>query len=114
VKTLRWEINKRRRKFKALHVALQRSAQLTAGKGSRIQLRWRFKTRAWKTLQTSLLGKTILFTDRAGWSDEQSVRAYRSQAHVESAFRAMKDPHFLSFRPTHHWTEEKLRVHALY
>jgi transposase len=146
LKTLRREINKRRRKLKALHVALQRSArrtqgkkptlegtgkrvdailsgrhmkelfsaQLTAGKSSRIQLRWRFKVRAWKTLQTSLLGKTILFTDRADWSDEQIVRAYRSQAHVESAFRAMKDPHFLSFRPTHHWTDQKLRVHALY
>lgn len=146
VKTLRREINKRCRKFKTLHVALQRSArrtrgkkptlegtrkrvdgilsgrhmkdlfsaQVTAGKGSRIQLRWRFKARAWKTLQTSLLGKTILFTDRADWSDEQIVRAYRSQAHVESAFRAMKDPHFLSFRPTHHWTDQKLRVHALY
>lgn len=90
------------------------SAEVTAGKGSHIKLRWRFKANAWKTLQKTLLGKTILFTDRADWSDEQIVRAYRSQAHVESAFRAMKDPHFLSFRPTHHWTDQKLRVHALY
>ena len=61
-----------------------------------------------------MLGKTILFTDRADWSDEQIVRAYRSQSHVESAFRAMKNPHYLSFRPTYHWTDQKLRVHALY
>lgn len=89
-------------------------AQLTAGKGSRLRLKWRFKVNAWKTLQRTLLGKTILFTDRADWSDEQIVRAYRSQSHVESAFRAMKDPHYLSFRPTYHWTDQKLRVHALY
>lgn len=90
------------------------SAQLTQGKGSRLKLRWRFKRSAWKTLQQTLLGKTILFTDRADWSDEQIVRAYRAQAHVESAFRAMKDPHYLSFRPTYHWTDQKLRVHALF
>lgn len=146
VQTLRREINKRCRKLKALHVALQRSAQrtagkkptlegtgkrlatilsgrhmkelfsasVTAGKGSRLSLRWRFKVKAWQTLQGTLLGKTILFTDRADWSEEQIVRAYRSQAHVESAFRAMKDPHYLSFRPTYHWTDQKLRVHALY
>jgi transposase len=146
VKTLRREINKRCRKLKALHVALQRSAQrtagkkptlegthkrlatilsgrhmkelfnvsLTAGKGARLSLKWRLKVRAWKTLQRTLLGKTILFTDRADWSDEQIVHAYRSQSHVESAFRAMKDPRYLSFRPTYHWTDQKLRVHALY
>jgi len=26
----------------------------------------------------------------------------------------MKDPRFLTFRPTHHWTDQKLRVHAFY
>jgi transposase len=90
------------------------SAQVTASKGARLSLKWRFKVSAWKKLQKTLLGKTILFTDRADWSDEQIVRAYRSQAHVESAFRAMKDPHYLSFRPTYHWTDQKLRVHAMY
>ena len=42
------------------------------------------------------------------------MRGYRSQSHVESAFRAMKDPRCLTFRPVHHWTDQKLRVHALY
>jgi len=90
------------------------SASVTTGKGSRLSLKWRLKVNTWKTLQKTLLGKTILFTDRADWSDEQIVCAYRSQSHVESAFRAMKDPHYLSFRPTYHWTDQKLRVHALY
>src|SRR5487761_666968 len=146
VKTLRREINKRRRKMKTLHLALQRSAKRTAGKkptlegtekrvatilsgrhmkdlfsaqvtlskSSKVSLRWRFKVKAWKTLKETLLGKTILFTDQADWTDEQIVRAYRSQSHVESAFRAMKDPHYLPFRPTYHWTDQKLRVHALF
>lgn len=85
-----------------------------AKKGGRLSLRWRFKVKAWKTLQTTLLGKTILFTDRADWSDEQIVRGYRSQSHVEAAFRNMKDPDYLTFRPTYHWTDPMLRVHALY
>lgn len=69
---------------------------------------------AWKNLQDTLLGKTILFTDRDDWTDEQIVRGYRSQSHVESAFRSMKDPHCLTFRPIHHWTDQMLRVHSLY
>jgi transposase len=90
------------------------SASVTQAKGKRVMLRWRFRVKAWKDLQHTLLGKTILFTDRADWSDEQIVRGYRSQSHVEAAFRSMKDPHYLTFRPTHHWTDQKLRVHALY
>ena len=51
---------------------------------------------------------------RADWSDEQIVLGYRSQSHLEAAFRSMKDPHYLTFRPIHHWTDQKLRVHTLY
>jgi transposase len=90
------------------------SASVKTGKNQRLILRWRFKTRAWKDLKRTLLGKTILFTDRADWTDEQIVRGYRSQSHVEAAFRSMKDPHYLTFRPIHHWTDQKLKVHALY
>lgn len=77
-------------------------------------LSWRFDELAWKKLQDTLLGKTILFTDRDAWTDEQIVLAYRAQSHVEAAFRRMKDPRFLTFRPTFHWTDQKLRVHAFY
>jgi transposase len=60
------------------------------------------------------LGKTLLFTDRTGWSDEQIVLAYRAQHHIEADFRRLKDPHYLIFRPAFHWTDQKLRVHAFY
>ncbi len=76
-------------------------------------LTWSFCQQAWEHLQRTLLGKTLLFTDRDSWTDEQIVCAYRSQSHVEASFRRMKDPHVLAFRPTHHWTDQKLRVHAL-
>jgi len=75
-------------------------------------LRYRFDRSAYLRLQRTLLGKTILFTDRADWSDEQIVTAYRGQHHVENAFRQMKDAHYVRFRPAHHWTDQKLRVHA--
>lgn len=26
----------------------------------------------------------------------------------------MKNPHFVSWRPLHHWADQKIRVHALY
>jgi transposase len=84
------------------------------GKDEIPRLRWAFRDREWERLDRTLLGKTILFTDREEWTDEQIVMAYRSQSHVEAAFRRMKDPRFLTFRPTHHWTDQKLRVHAFY
>jgi transposase len=76
-------------------------------------LKWFFRRDAWNHLQRTLLGKTLLFTDRDDWTEEQIVRAYRSQSHVEAAFRRMKNPHIITFRPIHHWTDQKLRVHAL-
>jgi len=60
------------------------------------------------------LGKTLLFTDNADWSDEEIVLAYRSQYHIEDAFKQMKNPHFLHWSPMHHWTDSKIRVHAFY
>jgi transposase len=75
-------------------------------------LSYHFKHSAYKKLQRTQLGINILFTDNAEWSDEQIVAAYRGQHHVENAFRQMKDIHYVSFRPAHHWTDQKLQVHA--
>jgi transposase len=75
-------------------------------------LRWRFVTEAWQQLQAERLGKTILFTDREDWSDAQVVRGYRSQHHVEDAFRDLKSTQYLALRPQRHWTDQKIRVHV--
>ena len=58
--------------------------------------------------------KTILFTDNDDWTNEEIVLAYRSQHHIEDAFRQMKHPHFLGWMPMFHWTDSKIRVHAFY
>jgi transposase len=62
-------------------------------------------------LRELYLGKTVLFTDRKEYSNEQIVSSYRSAWHVESAFKQMKDTHHLTVRPIFHWTDEKIRVH---
>lgn len=69
---------------------------------------------AWQRLCRVQFGKTILFTDNHDWSDEQIVLAYRSQYHIEDAFKQMKNPHFLGWSPMFHWTDSKIRVHAFY
>jgi transposase len=76
-------------------------------------------TLSFQTNQTALsrlvekqLGKTILFTDNDEWTNEEIVLGYRSQHHIEDAFRQMKHPHYLSWQPMYHWTDGKIRAHA--
>jgi len=77
-------------------------------------LRFHSDTGALARLVDTQLGKTILFTDNDNWSDEEIVSGYRAQYHIESAFRDMKNPHFLGWSPMFHWTDSKIRVHAFY
>ena len=77
-------------------------------------LRFRSDTGALARLVDTQLGKTVLFTDNDDWSDEEIVSGYRAQYHIESAFRDMKNPHFLGWSPMFHWTDSKIRVHAFY
>jgi transposase len=79
-----------------------------------VKLTYRVNQRGIDRLCSTLFGKTIIFSDHAAWSDEQIVLAYRGQYRVENAFRTMKDPHFVSFSPGFHWTDQKIRVHAFY
>jgi transposase len=76
-------------------------------------------TLTFKTDQTALarlidkqLGKTILFTDNDDWTNAEIVLGYRSQHHIEDAFRQMKHPHYLGWQPMFHWTDSKIRAHA--
>ncbi len=78
------------------------------------QLRWRTDARARRRLEDEIFGKRILFTNRNHWPVADVVAAYRTQPDVESSFRQLKDPHVVSFSPMHHWTEQKIKVHAFY
>lgn len=73
-----------------------------------------FKEERWDALRERVLGKSILFTDRNDWTTGQIVGAYRSQYHVEEAFKQMKDTKYLSFKPIRHFTDAHIRVHAFY
>lgn len=77
-------------------------------------LSYRVDQEALHRITSEKLGKTVLFTDNSHWSSEEIVLAYRGQAGIESAFRTMKDPHFVSWSPMFHWTDDKIRVHAFY
>lgn len=59
-------------------------------------------------------GKRIIFTDRHEWTDEEIIAAYRAQSKGENAFRQDKDREFVSYSPTFHWTDQKLKVHGFY
>jgi len=69
---------------------------------------------AFEVLKRTRLGKRILCTDNHDWSTEQIILGSRAQSVVEDAFKRMKDPHWVTFCPPFHWTEQKLRVHAFY
>jgi len=62
-------------------------------------------------LKWAQLGKTVLFTDRDDFTNEEIVNAYRSAWRVEAAFRQIKDTEHLTVKPIFHWTDEKIRVH---
>jgi transposase len=71
-------------------------------------------TTAVARLHRRLFGKNILFTDNDDWTNEEIVAAYRGQYRIENAFKQMKHPAFVSWKPRFHWTDQKIRVHALY
>jgi len=88
--------------------------QITGATREDLALAWSFDEEAFAELKDRELGKRVIFTDRAEWSTSEIVVAYRSQWEAEAAFRQIKNPEHASFRPIHHWTDHKIRVHALY
>lgn len=57
-------------------------------------------------------GRRILITGRHDWSTAEIILAYRGQSDVEESFKILKDPFHLALRPQHHWTDQKIEVHA--
>ena len=79
-----------------------------------LRLTYDLDTTALNRLAETRLGKTILISNRAEWTDERIIAAYRSQFLIEAVFREMKDRITGSWWPLNHWTDSKLRVHGLY
>lgn len=87
---------------------------VTLDPAGRPRLSYHADPAAQATLQDTYLGKTLLITGHAAWSDLQVIRAYRSQFVIEEIFHEMKDRHIGAWWPLHHWTDGKIQVHGLY
>lgn len=79
-----------------------------------VVLQFSTNTNAVARLHRRQFGKTIHFTDNHHWTHEEIVAAYRGQYKIEDAFKQMKHPVFVSWKPRFHWTDQKMRVHAFY
>ena len=80
-------------------------------RGGNIHLAFEYAEEQLESLRLDFLGKTVLFTNRKDFTNEQIVTAYRSAWTVEAAFKQMKNHDHLTVRPIFHWTDEKIRVH---
>ena len=78
------------------------------------QLTYDIDTEAPNRIAERHLGKTILISNRAEWSVERIIAAYRSQFLIEAVFEEMKDRITGSWWPLNHGTDSKLRVHGWY
>lgn len=57
-------------------------------------------------------GKRCLISNRSQWHPSEIIDTYFSQAYVEHAFRAAKDPSHIALRPQFHWSDQSLRTHV--
>ncbi len=58
-------------------------------------------------------GKQILFTDRESLTAGEVIDIYLDRYIVEDAFRITKSDRWVKMDPVFHWTDSKIRVHAL-
>lgn len=58
-------------------------------------------------------GKTIIFCDHGDWTSQEIIDAYHGKDVNEENFKFLKDRSYLHFDPLYHWTDQKIRVHAL-
>lgn len=58
-------------------------------------------------------GKQILFTDRESLATGEIIDIYLDRSIVEDAFRITKSDRWVKMDPVFHWTDSKIRVHAL-
>jgi transposase len=58
-------------------------------------------------------GKQIIFSNRETVTAGELVGIYRNRSIVEDAFRITKSDAWVKMDPAFHWTDSKIRVHAL-
>jgi len=65
-------------------------------------------------LTATRLGRTLLLTNRTKWLATEVITCYHDLAHIEDAFKTMKNRDYLRWQPAFHWTDQKIKVHTLY
>ncbi len=95
---------------------MKRVIKVTIVKGSSDipRLEYAIDAAAVHEIADTRLGKNIIITSRKDWDDEKIILTYRSQFVIEDVFKEMKDRNTGSWWPLHHWTDSKIKVHALY
>jgi len=93
------------------YIAAMLRAKVVTRRG-KLRLDYGVDQAAFQQLRREVLGKRILFTDNASWTNDRIVEGYRGQHHVERAFRDLKDPELVQVAPMFHWTDSKIRVHV--
>ena len=78
----------------------------------------RFKVSARKNFPAieeakTTFGKQILFTDRESLQPGEVIDIYLDRYIIEDAFRITKSDRWVKMDPVFHWTDSKIRVHAL-
>ena len=69
---------------------------------------------ALERLTRERLGRTLLLAYATPGDAGELLSTYRSLAHIEEAFKHMKNVDFLRWQPAYHWTDQRLKVHGLY
>jgi transposase len=87
---------------------------IVKGTGDIPRLEYAIDADAVHEIADTRLGKNIIITSRKDWDDEKIILTYRSQFIIEDVFKEMKDRNTGSWWPLHHWTDSKIKVHALY
>jgi transposase len=87
--------------------------EMTIEDGHAVELRWRWNLVRKRELQRRHFGKQVLMTDSDHWDDVAVVSAYRRLARTERLFALSKSQPGVWW-PMYHWTDSKIRVHALY
>jgi transposase len=79
-----------------------------------LALKYECDTKMLDTISDTYLGKKIIITTRSEWDSQRIIKAYHGQYAIEHIFRNMKDRATGVWWPVHHWTDQKISVHALY
>ena len=78
------------------------------------RLQYDFSDKVLEQISDTWLGKKLLMTNPKPWKDDEIVEAYHGQFAVEHLFREMKSRDRPNWWPLHHWTDQKIQIHAFY